>query len=127
MTTSTTATGGRRTAASNGKPETYDPGGGGSRGTRDRQHPSMAIDGSLSPAGHRQYCAKNIADAIEGAGGIATQSAVMQRGVKYNPKLSPDQKKLIMRRNKRADRRVIAAYRALAKAWLNKQKVREKV
>lgn len=103
----------------------YDPGtpSGGKGG--ERVHPAAQSDGALNPAGHRAYCARNVQDAIAGAGGVSNQSSTTRRGIRKNDGLTWAQKQLALRRAKRADRRVVAAYQALAKAWLNKAKVRE--
>jgi hypothetical protein len=109
-------------------PGQYDPGSpratGGGGG---RVHPAGDSGAALTPAGHRAYCARNIQDAITGAAGVSNQSSTMRRGTKKSDRLTWAQKQMAIRRNKRADRKVIAAYQALAKAWLRKAKTREAV
>jgi hypothetical protein len=104
----------------------YDPGSS-SKGGGGRVHPAGDSGAALTPAGHRAYCARNIQDAITGAAGVSNQSSTMRRGTKKSDRLTWAQKQMAIRRNKRADRKVIAAYQALAKAWLRKAKTREAV
>lgn len=110
-----------------GRSQPYDPGNGRGGGGTGRGHPAAADAGSLTPAGHRAYCARNIQHAVQGAAAVAQHSANMRRGIKKNKTMSWTLKAMATRRNKRADRKVIAAYQALAKAWLNKSKVRDQV
>lgn len=105
----------------------YDPGTPKGRGGARRAHPAAADDGALTPPGHRAYCAKNITDAVEGAGAVSVHKARVKRGIRKSDRMSWVQKQLAIRRNQRADQKVIAAYQALARAWLNKSKVREQV
>jgi hypothetical protein len=102
-------------------------GGGTSKGGGARVHPAAADAGSLTPAGHRAYCARNVQHAVQGAAAVAQHSATVQKGIKKNERMTWALKAMAKRRNKRADRKVIAAYQALAKAWLNKAKVRDQV
>jgi hypothetical protein len=110
----------------NGSAGTYSPAGGG-KGAGRKDHPAMRYGEVANPAGHVRYCAGIIADAKTARGAITEQTGAFNDSVK---KADKDQipwsvKRLIMLRMKRADRRLGAAYEAVAKQAAKKAKARQ--
>lgn len=109
--------------AGNGSTGAYTPGSGSKGGRRD--HPAMQYGDVGSPQGHIQYCARVIADAKTGRGGVTEQTGSFTNAVKQNKVLTWSQKRMVIMKMKWADRRLAGAYEAVARQAARKAKARQ--